>query len=195
MRFSYRVEFEENENIKKQYTSLCVILSVTIVEVFMNVYFRVLILEDQYKHAEKEILDDLNIEVPLDKKINNWSNLVFEEKIYFGSGAAQKFSMLKKLRNSLVHFSSAHETSEYSCIIINGMTDTSAYKSLSKVLLKEIMKIAFTQYLKCEGWRKTISAIRHTHGQEKYHIYELINSFSVVFGKFTIFVSVKNSRP
>ena len=141
-RLGNRVELEENESIKKQDTSVCVILSVTIVEVFMNVYFRVLISEEQYKHAEEEILNDLNMKISLDKKINKWPNLIFGEKIDFGSGAGQKFSMLKKLRNSLVHFSSTHETFKYPGIIINGMADTSSYESLAEVSPKETIEIA-----------------------------------------------------
>jgi len=167
-RLSYRTEHEENIIHKHQDTSLCVILSVTGVEAFLNLYFRVLISETPYKHAEEQILSDLQNKVNLDIKIKNWPHLVFNEKIDFGSGVGQKFTTVKNMRNKLIHFSSSHETIEVPGVIINGMADTSAYDSLKTMKPIEILEIA--ENFICEIFR--------LRGIEKDNICHMLHSWT-----------------
>jgi len=105
-RMCYQVEEHSHESHKREDAVLCVITAVTVVEVFLNVYFRILISEEPYKHAEEKIKSDLKRKVSLDTKLKEWPKDVFGKKINFGSGAGQKFMELKNLRNGLVHFSS-----------------------------------------------------------------------------------------
>lgn len=141
-RLCYRVESHANDSHKKQDAALCVILSVTGVEVFLNVYFRILISEEPYKHAKQRILKDLDNQALLGRKLEDWPHIVFGEKIKFGSGIGQKFSKLKNLRNKLVHFSSTHESIEVPGITINGMADTTAFNSLNEHASNEALETA-----------------------------------------------------
>lgn len=141
-RLCYRVKSHENDNHKTQDAALCIILAVTGVEVFMNVYFRILITEEPYKHAKQRIFSDLDKPTPLERKLKDWPNLVFGEKIKFDSGIGQKFSNLKNIRNKLIHFSSTHETIEVPGITINGMADTTVYNSLGEHAANEVLEVA-----------------------------------------------------
>ncbi len=164
-RLSYRTEHEVNINHKHQDTSLCVILSVTGVEAFLNLYFRVLISEKAYKHAEEQILSDLDNKVSLDIKIKSWPYLVFNEKLDLGSGIGQKFTTLKNLRNSIVHFSSSHETIKTPGITINGMANTSAYDSIKAMRPIELLGIS----------EKFICEIFRLRGIEKHNICHMLH--------------------
>ena len=161
-RLCYRVEAYENDSHKKQDAALCIILAVTGVEVFMNVYFRILITEELYKHAKQRILNDLDRPVPLDRKLKDWPNLVFGQKIKFGSGIGQKFSDLKNTRNKLIHFSSTHESIEVPGITINGMADTTVYNLLGEHAASEALEVA-------ENFIGEIFRLRGIHENEICH--------------------------
>jgi hypothetical protein len=167
-RLCYGVESHANDSHKKQDAALCVILSVTGVEVFLNVYFRILISEEPYKHAKQRILSDLERQVPFDRKLKDWPYLVFGEKIKFGSGIGQKFSNLKNLRNKLVHFSSTHESIEVPGITINGVADTTAYNSLNEHAANEALETA----------EKFICEIFRLRGIEEENICHALHSWT-----------------
>lgn len=131
-RMCYQVEEHSSEGHRKEDAALCVITAVTVVEVFLNVYFRILISELPYKHAQERIQNDLTKQAPLDRKLKEWPEVVFGKKIDYGSGAGQKFMELKNLRNGLVHFSSTWETIEAPGTTIHGLADTSAFDSLGE---------------------------------------------------------------
>ena len=132
-RLCYAIEqhTEHDKETIQQDAALGVILAVTGVEIFLNVYFRVLVDEAPYKHAATCVLYDLENQVSLEKKIKKWPEVVFGKKLNFGAGAGQLFTNLKTLRNELVHFSSSHEPIELPGIKIQGMADTSIYSSLT----------------------------------------------------------------
>jgi hypothetical protein len=116
----------------RQDSALCIILAVQCVEVFFNIYFRVLISESAFAHADKRISADLQkTQFGLDRKIKEWPKLVFGEKLSFDKGVGQRFVELKNLRHTLMHFTSSHETIAIPGVAIHGMADTSAYESLS----------------------------------------------------------------
>ena len=129
-RMCYQVEEHSSESHKKEDAALCVIIAVTVVEIFLNVYFRILISETPFMHAEEKIQNDLKNQVSLDRKLKEWPMEVFRKKIDYGSGAGQDFIELKNLRNRLVHFSSTWETIEIPGVAIHGLADTSALDSL-----------------------------------------------------------------
>jgi len=125
-------ESAEDESAQRQEAALCVILSVQCVEVFFNVYFRVLISEPTYAHAAKEISADMaRTQCGLDTKIKKWPGLVFGQKLPLDKGAGQRFVALKNLRHKLMHFTSSHETLSIPGVSIHGLADTSAYEALS----------------------------------------------------------------
>ena len=122
----------KDETTLRQDAAICVILAVQCVEVFFNVYFRVLISEPAYAHAAEEISQDLaRTQCGLDRKIKDWPKLVFDQKLPLDKGAGQRFIELKNLRHKLMHFTSSHETIDIPGATIHGLADTSAYASLS----------------------------------------------------------------
>ena len=127
----------------RQDSALCIILAVQCVEVFFNIYFRVLISEPAFVHAADRISADLQkVQVGIDRKIKEWPELVFGKKLSLDKGVGQKFVALKNLRNSLIHFTSSHETFATKDMAIHGMADTSVYESISTESAIEALHIA-----------------------------------------------------
>lgn len=136
----------------RQDTALCVIVAVQCVEVFFNVYFRVLISEPAYAHAAEKISADLaSAQCGLDRKIKDWPLLVFGQKLPLGEGAGQRFVTLKNIRHRLMHFTSTHETMSVPGIDIHGMADTSDYHALSAKSAIEALHTA--EAFLCEVFR------------------------------------------
>lgn len=122
----------QDVTVVRQDAALCIILAVQCVEVFFNVYFRVLISEPTFAHAADRISSDLQkSQFGLDQKIKQWPKLVFGRKLNLDKGAGQRFVTLKNLRHTLMHFTSSHETIAIPGVAIHGMADTSAYESIS----------------------------------------------------------------
>jgi hypothetical protein len=122
----------KNESAIRQDAAICVILAVQCVEVFFNVYFRILISEPAYAHAAEKISEDLaRTQCGLDTKIKYWPKLVFDQKLPLDKGAGQRFIELKNLRHKLMHFTNSHETLAIHGIVIHGLADTTVYESLS----------------------------------------------------------------
>lgn len=122
----------ENEAAVRQDAALCIILAVQCVEVFFNIYFRVLISEQAYAHAADRISADLaRTQFGLDRKIKDWPQLVFGQKLSLDKDAGQRFIELKNLRHKLMHFTSSHETFSIPGVVVQGMADTTAYEALT----------------------------------------------------------------
>ncbi|UYG01264.1 hypothetical protein [Halomonas sp. GD1P12] len=133
----------EDDSTARQDAALCVILAVQCVEVFFNVYFRILITEPAYAHAVEKISADLtSTRCGLDRKIKEWPLIVFGQKLNLGEGAGQQFITLKNIRHELMHFTSTHETFSIPGIAIHGMADTSVYHSLSTKTAIEALNTA-----------------------------------------------------
>lgn len=123
----------QDESISRQDAAICIILAVQCVEVFFNVYFRVLINEPDYAHANEKISNDLAKKKPisLHQKIEEWPRHVFGKGLDLGRGAGQKFVALKDRRNRLMHFTSSHEIFTMPGFAIYGMANTTDYHSLT----------------------------------------------------------------
>ena len=116
----------------RQDSAIAIILSIQCVEVFLNVYFRVVVSEPDFSHAFIKINSDLHdTKFGLERKLKDWPKLVFDKKLDFSSGASQRLKKLKNQRNKLMHFKSSHETILISEIVINGLADTTSYESLN----------------------------------------------------------------
>lgn len=122
----------QDTDAERQDAAICVILAVQSVEVFFNVYFRVLVSESAFAHARERVCRDLeNRRFGLERKVNEWPSVVFGRKLDLDHGAGKRFCLLKDLRNELTHFKSSHETFSGSNFTIHGLADTSAYSSLT----------------------------------------------------------------
>ena len=117
---------------KRRMVATCIILSVTLVETFLNIYFRIVASEQQFAHASTTILEDLRNQSSLEYKIKEWPRLAFGVSIDFGQGVGQEFISLKDDRNWLMHFSSTYESVKVDHITIQGLSNISRYESFDR---------------------------------------------------------------
>jgi len=123
---------ETIERHEPQETSLTVIMAITVVEIFFNLYFRVIVSEPAFQEHEYKLVKDLNERISLEKKLRTWPKRILGKGIDFDSEHVKAFLELKELRNSLVHFTSTHTSIELpGPIFIKGLADTSSYSSLT----------------------------------------------------------------
>lgn len=133
----------EGESETRQDAAVAIILAVQCVEVFFNIYFRVVVSEPAFSHAAERICRDLeDTRFGLDRKLKEWPELVFGKKLNLGAGAGQRLVLLRNSRHKLMHFTSSHETLSVPGVVIHGMVDTSVYASLSREAAVEALHIA-----------------------------------------------------
>ena len=127
--FDYKDARSEKE--KKEKAVLVIIISVTIIETFMNIYFFLIASEEKYSEHFEQITKEIkNTSFSLDKKIKQWPKLLLNKEIDLGRGVGQKFQNLKNLRNKLLHFQSEHNELIVENIKINKLLDISVYENL-----------------------------------------------------------------
>lgn len=117
---------------QRQEAALTVILAVTVVEIFLNAYFRVVVSEKPFRNHEEKLLQDLTKRISLEKKCREWPLRIFGASPDSEISSIRAFAELRELRNKLIHFSSSHETVHLpENITIHGLADSSAYNSLT----------------------------------------------------------------
>ncbi|RTL56477.1 MAG: hypothetical protein EKK46_04520 [Rhodocyclaceae bacterium] len=121
----------QGPELARQATALAVVMAVTVGEVFLNLWFRVRVEEKAVPGHRDSLLKDLNVRIPLHHKLKHWPSRYLSAPLDLNSGAGGEFVKLKSLRNSIVHFTSSHESIELAGVTIHGLADTSAYDSLS----------------------------------------------------------------
>lgn len=118
---------------KRQYSALAVVMSVTVVEVFINLWFRVHAEQHHTSEAVSRLVSDLGHPRPwsLDKKLKNWPKRYLGSELDLSSGPGAEFMRIKDLRNSIVHFNSTHTTLKHEGFEMQGLADTTDYDALS----------------------------------------------------------------
>ena len=119
-----------DEKIIRQHVMLSILLSITVVETFMNIYFRLLVSHGKFKKYEHTIINDLDNRMSLEKKLIKWPKLLFDREFDQSKGVGLEFKELKDLRNKLMHFTTTHETLKINDIEIHGLSDTSVFYNL-----------------------------------------------------------------
>lgn len=126
-----RAGTSESQELCRQTTALTVIMAVTVVEVFFNLWFRVRV-EEMGTAAERvALLRDLRKRISLDKKFNDWPRRYLSVALNTNDGTGAEFVKLRTLRNSIVHFSSSHEQVNFDGGSIHGLANTSEYDALA----------------------------------------------------------------
>lgn len=123
-------EPHDNDSIHNQDIALCIFMAVTVVETFLNIFFRVVVSEEERKHHEKDFLAEIKRRCSLDYKIRKWPSRILGQTIDLDSGTGKDFRVLKDKRNSLMHFTSTHHTLEYGDLVIKGLVDTTTFDKL-----------------------------------------------------------------
>jgi len=116
----------------KQDVAVCIMLAVTVVEAFLNIFFRVVVSEPGFTQHKKRVLEDLEKRKSLDYKLKNWPRQVFGRELDFAAPVPSSFLALKDTRNDLMHFTSNHKTLVLQPgVNIEGLADTSAFDTLT----------------------------------------------------------------
>ncbi len=126
-----RVQTEEHPDTHKQEAAVVVFLAVTVVEVFLTIFFRVLVSEERHRAHRDRLLRDLDSRVTLRQKLRTWPRTILGVELDESDGLGAEFHRLRLLRNALMHFTSTHETLDpIPGVRINGLADTSIYDTL-----------------------------------------------------------------
>lgn len=141
------LEEEHNPNTVKDLSASNIVMCITAVETFINMYFRVLAEEDKYQNHRDIILEELkpqngNRAKGLDYKLNNWPNKVLGKNINFKNGIGSEFDEIRIIRNNLTHFTSDYETLIIGNIVIKGLANTEAFDSLTKADGEKAFRVA-----------------------------------------------------
>lgn len=127
-----RVPSDEPGAVKKQEIALALFLAVSVVETFINAFFRVVVEEDDYRVHRERVLKDIERRVSLEAKIKEWPKKVLGRRLDHSTPNVKRFLDLKNHRNALMHFVSSHETVELpGPVYIHGMADMSVFETLS----------------------------------------------------------------
>lgn len=117
--------------LARQSAALAVVMAVTVGEVFLNLWFRVRVEERGSAEQRESLRKDLNSRASIQRKLEQWPSRYLSAPLDLRTGAGSEFIRLKSLRNSIVHFTSSHESIELAGITIHGLVDTSDYDSLA----------------------------------------------------------------
>jgi hypothetical protein len=120
-----------DEEIIRQDTATSIMLAVTVVEAFFNLYFRVLVSQPNYAQHEARLLKDFEKRKGLEYKLKNWFPEIIGKPLDFTAPIPKAFSELKVLRNTLMHFTSSHQTANLPGFQIQALADVTAYQALT----------------------------------------------------------------
>jgi hypothetical protein len=129
-RLVYNLDDIKDADITRQQVTLCIFQSVTAVETFLNIYFRVIVSEKEFKNHEQYFLKTINDRMSLEYKLKYWPKTILGRELILNSGIGKDFVDLKNLRNSLMHFVSSHETVRVPNIEIQGLANIDHFENL-----------------------------------------------------------------
>lgn len=137
-----RIPDDDNDRIQKQELVLALFLLVSVVETFINAFFRVVVEEDGYKSHKERLLKDIDKRISLEGKLKEWPKKILGKRLDFKNTNVKRFIDLKNHRNSLMHFVSSHESIELpGPVYIHGMADISSLKRLTLPAAKDYPNI------------------------------------------------------
>jgi hypothetical protein len=119
------------EEAAQEDIALCLMLTVAVIETFLNLFFRVVVSEPAFVQHEELITRDLRRRASLDHKLRRWPQAVFGRPLEFDDPVVRSFMALKERRNALMHFTSTHETLTGDGFEIRGLADTSVFDDLT----------------------------------------------------------------
>ena len=126
---------------------MAILLSVTSVEAFINLYFRTLVEDAKYAQHRLMVLDDLTPSdgirpKGLENKLKHWPPKILGKSFAWQKGVAHDFDRLRERRNALMHFTNSFETIEIPGIRIQGLADTACYDDLVKEDANAALRLA-----------------------------------------------------
>jgi hypothetical protein len=120
-----------DDDLQRENAALAVILSVSAIEAFLNIWFRTYSREPRYAAHRGRILSDLQAQRGVRDKLKEWPPLFFGQGYDFSRGSPQRMLGLIDRRNKLLHFSTNEDSLQLPGITIEGLVNVSAYSSLT----------------------------------------------------------------
>ena len=137
-----RIPSDKQDRTRKQEIALSLLLSVTVIECFLNVFFRVVVSENKYKSHEARFLKDIERRISLERKIKEWPKRILGHRLNYSNESISDFIQLKNHRNELMHFVSSHESIDLpGPIKINGLADMTPFEKLTLTEAVEYLQI------------------------------------------------------
>lgn len=127
---------------RKQDIALCIVLSVTAVEAFVTVYFRIVVSEVGFTQHLPKLKADLKTMLPLAKELEQWPKLLFGRPLDMAAGPGKAFATLATHRNKLIHFKSSHQSISFGAMSIHGLAEMSALDALTPADAKSALNVA-----------------------------------------------------
>lgn len=121
----------EEVHQSKRLAAMATIQAVTAVDVFMNLWFRAFVEEQNDKDLHDALLRELKAKPSLERRLATWPRRYLGEKLNLRQGPGGNFVRLKNIRNSIVHFQTTYETVRVPQLIIHGLADTTEYDALN----------------------------------------------------------------
>jgi len=126
-----RAQMADGTQMKRE-IMLSVLLANTVIETFLNAYFRVVVSEASHQHHESTFLAQTAKPFPLARKIHDWPKKYLGTAIDENSPALKQVEKLRNLRNELGHFTSSHESLNVGGVIrINGLSNITIFDQLT----------------------------------------------------------------
>ncbi len=145
------LDADQDETVLRQNVALSILLSVTVVEAFLNIFFRVVVSEKGFVQHKQRVLDDLSQRKSLDYKLRHWPITILGKALNSRAPVPKAFRDLKNQRNSLMHFTSTHESMKLSGIAIHGLADTAVFDNLQ--VADAIKALDLAEGMLCELFR------------------------------------------
>ncbi len=141
------LDIEHDAETVKDIVASNIVLSVTAVETFTNMYFRVLVEEEKYQSFKAMILEESKPQngdraKGLEQKLNSWPNKILNKNINFNKGIGKEFDEIRESRNNLTHFTSDYEPVTIGNIVIKGVANTEVFDSLKKEDAEKALQVA-----------------------------------------------------
>jgi hypothetical protein len=130
-RLSHRAHTASDERERRQDIAICIVLTVAVVETFLNVFFRVAV-ESTFRASRNQVLSDISAHQSLERKLRTWPSSVLGAPIDWRRPGPLLFRRTKAKRNRLMHFTSSHESVELPGIALHGLADTSVFDDLTE---------------------------------------------------------------
>jgi len=134
-RSAARAQIVRESREQREEVVACLSMAVAAVEVFVNVYFRILVDKPGKGKERKMLLQDLDPDrsrgpMSLYAKLCNWPPKILGKSLQWQKGPAAAFNSLRIKRNELMHFVSSYETHSVGNVRFVGLADTSVFDDL-----------------------------------------------------------------
>ena len=131
---------QDDERIVGENGLVAIILGITALDAFANLFFRALADEVSFQHIRDKLIKDLEKPVPLSAKLEKWCRRAFGKTPDHTDSRWKSFIALRNWRNELVHFkSSPHALAGSQTVAISGLADIAALTRIRRSTPQDVL--------------------------------------------------------